>query len=342
MRFQWISVTVMAILLAGCPSTPPPIKHTAPAGPAKEILGAVPMFEPLHPGANDDYVRNGQQYQIVRDPENFTQQGYAWIYGQAQNGNPTAGGERVNSAELTASHPTLPIPSYARVTNMANNRMMVVRINDRGPYMPGKQAGLSRAVADRLNLLPNTRIKIDPIIVSQDGTLSGPGTVGTVVAKQSYALPGRPELGKTSAMGTPVMESAPALPANSRPVMPQPQPESALIPAAIPASAAQETPETPATTSDLPSAPVTATQPAAAAPAGATGYRIQVGAVGDAERATQWQKELSDKLGVPGMTEAFGDVYRVQLGPFTSRERATEIQGRLRQQLNMNSFILAP
>ncbi|GAA0325426.1 endolytic peptidoglycan transglycosylase RlpA [Morganella psychrotolerans] len=342
MHLRLISVTVMAVLLAGCPSTPPQIKHTAPAGPAKEILGAVPTFEPLHPGANDDYARNGQQYQIVRDPENFTQQGYAWTYGQAQNGNPTASGERVNSAELTASHPTLPIPSYARVTNMANNRMMVVRINDRGPYMPGKQMGLSRAVADRLNLLPNTRIKIDPIIVSQDGSLSGPGTVGTVVAKQSYALPGRPELGKTSAMGTPVMESAPALPVNSRPVMAQPQPESALIPAGNKSAAVQETSEVPATTSDIPSIPVTVTQPATTAPAVTTGYRIQVGAVGDADRATQWQKELSDKLGVPGMTEAFGDVYRVQLGPFTSRERATEIQGRLRQQLNMNSFILAP
>lgn len=79
------------------------------AGPAKEILGAVPAYEPLHPGANNDYVRNGQQYQIVRDPENFSQQGYAWIYGQAQNGNRTATGEIVNSAELTASHPTLPI-----------------------------------------------------------------------------------------------------------------------------------------------------------------------------------------------------------------------------------------
>ncbi|WP_025153535.1 endolytic peptidoglycan transglycosylase RlpA [Morganella morganii] len=329
MRLQWIAVTVMAALLAGCPSVQPPVKQTPPPGPAKEILGAVPAYEPLHPGANNDYVRNGQQYQIVRDPENFSQQGYAWIYGQAQNGNRTATGEIINSAELTASHPTLPIPGYARITNMANNRMMVVRINDRGPYMPGKQIGLSRAVADRLNLLPNTKIKIDPIVVAEDGSLSGTGTVGTVVAKQSYALPGRPELGKTSALGTPVTNTTPVVPISSRPVMAQPQPESALIPTVKQPAAPAET-QTENTASPAPQQ------------AAVNGYRVQVGAVASEERASQWQKELSDKLGVPGMTESSGDMFRVQLGPFTSRERAAEVQGRLQQQLNMNSFILAP
>ncbi len=73
-----------------------------------------------------------QQYQIVRDPAQFSQVGYASIYGAESTGNMTAIGERVNPVELTAAHPTLPIPSYVRITNMMNYRMMVVRVNDRG------------------------------------------------------------------------------------------------------------------------------------------------------------------------------------------------------------------
>ena len=150
-----------------------------------------------------------------------------------------------------------------------------------------------------------------------------------MVAKQSYALPGRPELGKTSALGTPVTNTTPVVPINSRPVMAQPQPESALIPIVKQPAAPAET-QTENTAAPAPQQ------------AAVSGYRVQVGAVASAERATQWQKELSDKLGVPGMTESSGDMFRVQLGPFTSRERAAEVQGRLQQQLNMNSFILAP
>jgi rare lipoprotein A len=94
---------------------------------------------------------------------------------------------------VTAAHPTLPIPSYARITNLANGRMIVVRINDRGPYGNDRVISLP-APADRLNTSNNTKVRIDPIIVAQDGSLSGPGMACTTVAKQTYALPARPNL----------------------------------------------------------------------------------------------------------------------------------------------------
>ncbi len=71
--------------------------------------------------------------------------------------------------QLTAAHPTLPIPSYARITNLANGRMIVVRINDRGPYGTDRVISLSSAAADRLNTSNNTKVRIDPIIVAPDG-----------------------------------------------------------------------------------------------------------------------------------------------------------------------------
>jgi hypothetical protein len=72
--------------------------------------------------------------------------------------------------------------------------MIVVRINDRGPYGNDRVISLSRASADRLNTSNNTKVRIDPIIVAPDGSLSGPGMACTTVAKQTYALPARPDL----------------------------------------------------------------------------------------------------------------------------------------------------
>ncbi|VEB93952.1 rare lipoprotein A [Citrobacter koseri] len=120
--------------------------------------------------------------------------GLAAIYDAEPGSNLTASGEAFDPMQLTAAHPTLPIPSYARITNLANGRMIVVRINDRGPYGNDRVISLSRAAADRLNTSNNTKVRVDPIIVAQDGSLSGPGMACTTVAKQTYALPARPDL----------------------------------------------------------------------------------------------------------------------------------------------------
>lgn len=205
MRKQWLGVCIAAGLLAACSSkneqtqsyqTPPPAVCT---GPVTEISGAEPRYEPLNPTANQDYQRDGTTWKIVQDPANFTQTGIAAIYDAEPNSNQTASGEVFDPTQLTAAHPTLPIPSYARVTNLANGRMLVVRINDRGPYGNDRVISLSRAAADRLNTSNNTKVRIDPIVVSPDGTLSGPGTACTTIAKQTYALPARPDLESASA-----------------------------------------------------------------------------------------------------------------------------------------------
>lgn len=89
--------------------------------------------------------------------------------------------------QLTAAHPTLPVPSYVRVTNPANGRMIVVRINDRGPYGNDRVISLSRAAADRLNTSNNTKVRIDPIIVAQ--MVHCPVRVWRVRQSQSKPMP---------------------------------------------------------------------------------------------------------------------------------------------------------
>lgn len=69
-------------------------------------------------------------------------------------------GERVNPYEFAAAHPTLPIPSYAKITNLINGRTMIVRINDRGPYVEGKQIQVTPAVYNSLQLMPTTLFKL--------------------------------------------------------------------------------------------------------------------------------------------------------------------------------------
>ncbi len=129
----------------------------------------------------------------MQDPSRFSQAGLAAIYDAEPGSNLTASGEAFDPTQLTAAHPTLPIPSYARITNLANGRMIVVRINDRGPYGNDRVISLSRAAADRLNTSNNTKVRIDPIIVA-DGSLFWSWYGLYHSRQQTYALPAPPDL----------------------------------------------------------------------------------------------------------------------------------------------------
>lgn len=214
---RWVGICIAAALLAACssnddnqqPVNQPP-QPVVCNGPVLEISGAEPRYEPLNPSVNQDYQNNGKSYKIVQNPANFSQSGFAAIYDAEPGSNLAASGEAFDANTLTAAHPTLPIPSYARITNLANGRVIVVRINDRGPYGNDRVISLSRAAADRLNASHNTKVRIDPIIVAQDGTMSGLGTACTTIAKQTYALPTRPDL--SGGMGSAFSPARPAAP----------------------------------------------------------------------------------------------------------------------------------
>ncbi|MCK0510054.1 septal ring lytic transglycosylase RlpA family protein [Aromatoleum buckelii] len=114
------------------------------------IADAEPRLEPLHRFANRPYSVFGQQYVPATELSAFRQRGRASWYGRRFHGKPTSSGEPYDMYAMTAAHPTLPIPSYARVTNPANGRAIVVRINDRGPFHKDRIIDLSYAGAHRL------------------------------------------------------------------------------------------------------------------------------------------------------------------------------------------------
>ncbi|EBV0811536.1 endolytic peptidoglycan transglycosylase RlpA [Salmonella enterica subsp. enterica serovar Hvittingfoss] len=370
-----ICVAAGIVLLAACTNDGGQQQTTVapqPAvcnGPTVEISGAEPRYEPLNPTANQDYQRDGKSYKIVQDPSRFSQAGLAAIYDAEPGSNLTASGEMFDPMQLTAAHPTLPIPSYARITNLANGRMIVVRINDRGPYGTDRVISLSRAAADRLNTSNNTKVRIDPIIVAPDGSLSGPGMACTTVAKQTYALPPRPDLsgGMGSASSAPAQPQGDVLPVSNStlksddttgaPVSssgflgapttlapgvlegneptPAPQPAPVSAPVEAPATA----PAT-ATPVSAPAAAAPVSAPVSAPAAAASGrFVVQVGAVSDQTRAQQYQQRLSQQFSVPGRVIQNGAVWRIQLGPFASKAEASALQQRLQTEAQLQSFI---
>ncbi|EAA8473674.1 endolytic peptidoglycan transglycosylase RlpA [Salmonella enterica subsp. enterica] len=366
-----ICVAAGIVLLAACTNDGGQQQTTVapqPAvcnGPTVEISGAEPRYEPLNPTANQDYQRDGNSYKIVQDPSRFSQAGLAAIYDAEPGSNLTASGEMFDPMQLTAAHPTLPIPSYARITNLANGRMIVVRINDRGPYGTDRVISLSRAAADRLNTSNNTKVRIDPIIVAPDGSLSGPGMACTTVAKQTYALPPRPDLsgGMGSASSAPAQPQGDVLPVSNAtlksddttgaPVSssgflgapttlapgvlegnePTPAPQPAPVSAPVTAPATATPVSAPAAEAPV-SAPVSA--PATAA---SDRFVVQVGAVSDQTRAQQYQQRLSQQFSVPGRVMQNGAVWRIQLGPFASKAEASALQQRLQTEAQLQSFI---
>jgi rare lipoprotein A len=101
----------------------------------ERIADAEPRAEALHRFANNPYVVFGRQYVPEREVRPFKQRGVGSWYGRKFHGQKTASGEVYDMYAMTAAHPTLPIPSYARVTNVASGRAVVVRVNDRGPFL---------------------------------------------------------------------------------------------------------------------------------------------------------------------------------------------------------------
>ncbi|HAI04316.1 rare lipoprotein A [Pantoea sp. AN62] len=354
MRKEWLGVALASLVLAAC-TTPEP-QNTAPPqpaynGPVVEIPGVEPRYEPINPGTSQDYSVNGKNYRIIKDPSNYSEVGLATWYGEEAQGNRTATGEAYDPDALTAAHPTLPLPSYVRVTNIANGRQIVVRVNDRGPYTPGRIIDLSRAAGDRLNISNNSRVRVDYIKVAPDGTLSGPGTIGTVVAKQSYSLPARPDLSGGSVMsGGSAAASQPVPQQNVEAIsnstlqssdnMGAPVQSSGFLGAPQPlASGVLESNQPPASAPAVTAAPASAAPAAASPTQTAVGYVVQVGALNDPARAQQLMKSLSQRYGVPGTVETAGNVYRVQLGGYPTRAEAAALQQRLSSDGQNASFI---
>jgi rare lipoprotein A len=146
----------------GSPSVAPPpgsSKYYLDDGPGDRapanldaIPDAVPRAEPLHRFANRPYSVFGREYVPATSLRPYRERGVASWYGRKFHGQKTSSGETYDMYAMTAAHPTLPLPSYARVTNTATGRSVVVRVNDRGPFLHDRVIDLSFAAAHRVGI----------------------------------------------------------------------------------------------------------------------------------------------------------------------------------------------
>jgi peptidoglycan lytic transglycosylase len=164
-----------ALALAACSSTPKreagPPGQAAPARPGgyykddgpgahppanlDAIPDAAPRLEPLNRFANRPYIVFGREYVPATSLRPYKERGIASWYGRRFHNQKTSTGETYDMYAMTAAHPTLPLPSYARVTNLADGRSVVVRVNDRGPFLDGRLIDLSYAAAARIGIAQN-------------------------------------------------------------------------------------------------------------------------------------------------------------------------------------------
>ena len=172
----WVSVSTAALLgclSAGCASGNPSrgggyYLDDGPGKPDPERVARlmrepdpVPKHEPLLARANRPYRVMGQDFAPMTERKPYKKQGVASWYGQRFHGKPTSTGETYDMYQMTAAHPTLPLPSYARVTRLDNGRSVVVRVNDRGPFLRGRLIDLSYLAASKLGYVGKGHAEVE-------------------------------------------------------------------------------------------------------------------------------------------------------------------------------------
>ncbi|QYC11574.1 septal ring lytic transglycosylase RlpA family protein [Brevundimonas nasdae] len=164
-------------LLAAC--------STFGGGPGGGTIPVVNDPAPIVSGTMRPYQVRGRWYTPKEQP-NYEEVGMASWYGDAFNGRPTSTGERFNMHELTAAHKTLPLPGLVEVTNLENGRRVVVRINDRGPFVDGRIIDLSRGAAQELGMISQGVGRVRVRYLGQ-----APRLGGGVVLQQAEVRPAR-------------------------------------------------------------------------------------------------------------------------------------------------------
>jgi len=172
-----LPVAAAALLLAACAGEPPRVEEPADGPSAldlkpEDVADAVPRVEPLaRYGNHSPYEVFGRTYHVLPSARGYHERGIASWYGSKFHGRRTSSGEPYDMHLATAAHRSLPLPTYAEVTNLDNGRKVIVKVNDRGPFKDGRIIDLSYGAALRLGMIPTgtARVDVRAIDVEHDG-----------------------------------------------------------------------------------------------------------------------------------------------------------------------------
>jgi rare lipoprotein A len=339
-------IALLAAVVAGCSSTgrkrgggyyQDDGPDANPPSNLDSVPDAVPRIEPFASGSNKPYVVFGKRYVPDTSDRPFTQHGIASWYGKKFHGNATSTGESYNMYAMTAAHPTLPIPSYARVTSAVNGRSIIVRVNDRGPFHSDRIMDLSYVAAYKLGIIgPGsgevtvTRILPDEIrrmaaAGNTSGTAGAAAAAGAGAAAESALMPAPSTTPPAPALGAAGVEPVP-IPA----APPSSLTEGGIVMRTLPdQTAAAPAPQRtmPSTPQQYPAPqPLPPTAPARSEPMQGGSVYLQLGAFSQPANANALAARVNGALndaGLPAATvERSNNLYRVRVGPYTDRNAA--------------------
>ena len=198
-RGNWLVIGLL-VRLSGCATAPGSGRYSQHSDSAPEhrpdpaeLVNPEPVAEPRSEYGNPEtYEVRGQTYRVLDNAEGYSAEGQASWYGEKFHGHRTSSGEPYDMYKLTAAHKTLPLPTWARVTNLDNNKSTIVRINDRGPFHPDRIIDLSWAAAVKLDIADHGtgRVRVEALTPGSDPEPDAADTESVPTPKGLYLQAG--------------------------------------------------------------------------------------------------------------------------------------------------------
>jgi rare lipoprotein A len=290
----------------------------------------VPQLEPLRRATMRPYVVMGQTFTPMTELAPYKARGVASWYGRRYHGKQTSSGEIYDMYAISAAHPTLPIPSYARVTNVATGLSVVVRINDRGPFLDSRLIDLSYTAAHRIGVLGggSALVEVESIIPDASGPATAYASARPAPRKPAVPAPAVQEpapVAVAAAASGSEIDPILAIAAAARDVDPSvnPEPESLQIAAA----AMQPAP-----------------RPSAGAAREAGGVYLQLGAFGSRENAESYLTRARTQIEWLGqllhLVPRDDGIYRVHAGPYPSSWEARQAADRIASAIGIKPVVV--
>nr|WP_106477736.1 septal ring lytic transglycosylase RlpA family protein [Phytohalomonas tamaricis] len=324
-------VVACVVLLAGCAGSGGGTQGSASSGSkgryavdkdgypdasidVSNVPDAVPKVEPLAKSGNrPTYQVWGKTYHVLSSSEGYANIGLASFYGTKFQGYATASGEPYDMYKMSAAHKSLPLPTYARVTNLDNNRSVIVKVNDRGPFHDDRLIDLSYAAASRLDMLAKgtARVRVEAI----DPVAWQAGRSATQVVRKAQPLPSTEAV---SAASTKTLAQTTVV--NNKPST---QPATGISVSASAGSAGKNASGVPGVNKGEP-----------------TVY-LQVAALGSAAGANALKAKLESQLSRPVRVSQHAAMHRVQIGPLSDPIMVESVKSELRDAGYERAFIVS-
>ena len=316
-----IAALTIPLLLSGCGNLPGGSsfftrQDSAPAHPVdvSNIANAIPRVEPYSRYGNpESYVVFGQRYYVKKSSLNHVERGIASWYGTKFHGKRTSSGEPYDMLAMTAAHKSLPLPTYAEVTNLKNGRKIIVKINDRGPFKKSRIIDLSYAAAIKLGITKAGTGLVEVRAIDPTQPLPAPTPTPGIIAAQTATTP--------VLLATPIPLAPPSKIVTAAPKL-APAPVQAPVQTPVQAAAPQ------------------AEKLKRIAPGQPVDIYLQVGAFGERFNAENLKIRIRDIETLPiskiNVTEADGTkansaIFRVRIGPINNVSEADQVIKRLAQ-----------